>query len=240
MGDGLRQTWLWLALLGLATCLSGARASFCSMLVVPALQISAAGVVQQETLDWVGQRLCAFLDEQNATDVRLGWLSLAAAAVANQTVLSGWVQSQNRFGLCFAESHGGGISSGLSTGDLGWMNGITSGGIRGVCDSDPSVIGHLQTVSMVMVRDVFYRSASPGAGCPWVPSCGASGAQFAPRAGYVPGSTNGASPATNDSPAPRRATPLGPLAPLLAPLAPLLTLCTFLFSAAARAAATDA
>lgn len=178
-------------------------AGYCAMLVPPLLKLES-GQLYQESLDSVASRVACFLTSQNASDIRLSWLQLPAAAVGNQTVLSGWVQSQNRFGMCFADLGGGGAISALSTDDAAHYKHEST-----PCDIDPSVIGHLQTISMVMVRDVFYQlPPNANASCNWSPAYGAEEAQWQLRPGYNPGSANGA-PDASANPAHRIHPDLG-------------------------------
>jgi hypothetical protein len=103
--------------------------------------------------------------------------------VINSTVLSGWVQSQNRFGLCLG-AYGGTYRP---TDDL-----------AGDCDNDPNVIGFLQTISMQWICIVSYSMTNNNSQCDWRPAYAFNSIQWEARPNYVPG-TNGAPIANGES-----------------------------------------
>lgn len=176
--------WWFFALSAMA---SGVTARRCSIMAAPALKSSPGGVVYQETLGSLNFRIDSFLDSQNVTFAPglVNCIPVAAAAVSNSTVLSGWVQSQNRFGLCyttFGEDISGGVFSAAAASILSGM----------ACDQDPNVIGYLQTISMQWVCQGHYQAPT----CDWSPLYAAAAIQFEPRPNYVPGSAGGGSEAT--------------------------------------------
>jgi hypothetical protein len=163
------------------------------MMVAPGLMSAPGGVIYQETMGSMLARIDAFLDSQNISsvaDYKQRCSEVAAAGVANSTaagasgVLSGWVQSQSRFGMCYIpENTYGGVFSLASLTSIPYADGL--------CDQDPSVIGFLQTISMQWVCEVHY--AAPA--CNWTASYGGESIVWEPRPGYVPGSVNGGSDA---------------------------------------------
>jgi hypothetical protein len=200
--------WCFLALNALAVGVSARR---CSLMAAPALKSTPPGVVYQETLDSLMSRLDSFLDSQNVTFAPglVNCNPIAAAAVSNSTVLSGWVQSQNRFGLCYS-TVGSDIAGGV-------FSTAAAAALRNMaCDQDPSVIGYLQTLSMQWVCQCHYQAPT----CDWSPSYGASAIQFEPRPNYVPGSAGGGSEATTSG-----ATMKLSFAPLVLTLISLANVC---------------
>lgn len=167
------------------TVVAGRR---CSMMVAPALRVTPAGAggtpagaVYQETMSSSMSRINAFLDSENVTFTSSyqQWLQVAAADVLNSTVLSGWVESLNRFGMC---SVGGGSSR--AGGIFPASTDFKYIGEHHWCDHDPNVIGmYLQTISKQWVCAVTYDVI---ASCNWSPAYEFDAIKWELRQNYVP------------------------------------------------------
>ena len=153
----------------------------CTVMVVPAIR-SDGTAVWQETQDSVFTRMNTFLTANSVsfTSQRKECREIAAAGIQNQTVVSGWIQSQNRFGMCTAFWDGAAATSQQGA-DAIASDAANQGILLPICDTDPAVIGYLQTIGMVRVCMMDYEALA----CSWTPSQGIESASFEAAPTYL-------------------------------------------------------